>query len=776
MFPKTATGRNMFAIVATGVATTVATAGILLYLAYHEVRDRSIAEMTNAAATSAANVETRFEALKTLSFNMRSFLVSAIQADAPSRDVADGFLRQLLIDTPAALGVSTGWEPNAFDGKDADYKGKPGHDASGRYVPYFARSGDAILHDPLVDYDKPGPGDYYQVPKQTGRDFFTEPYQYAIDGKNVLMTSFMVPLMNDGRFVGVTGVDTALDSLNKDLSSLKPLGAGFVALISQGGSIVAYPDPALLGKSLKESGLDAGAWEQAIAHPGEPVDMAGADGVQTVAVAVPVNIIPGTTWYTVVSVPIPALFAGLKSLAMTSLIVVGIATGLLIAVATALANRFRNRLAKVIAATTSIAAGRVDADLPDTRSQDEIGDMARSLEVLRDSTMARMRLEQEAAANRSLSEDERQRKAEADRIRAADMAQATMGLGEGLKHLADGDLTFQLAEPFAADFETLRADFNAAVTQLSETLRAVAEATDAIDTGSREVSSSADDLSRRTEQQAASLEETAAALDQITVNVANSSKRADEARKVALLANDSAAQSGRVVGDAVNAMQKIEASSNQVSNIIGVIDEIAFQTNLLALNAGVEAARAGEAGKGFAVVAQEVRELAQRSAKAAKDIKDLIRNSSNEVQNGVKLVSDTGEALKMIEGYIITVNQHMASIATSAGEQSVGLAEVNTAVNQMDQVTQQNAAMVEETSAAGATLATESSRLRELVSQFQLGSTLHRTASLMAASSAQKPARRPAERTVSSPARKQGASVTRAAVGNAAVQESWEEF
>ena len=167
-------------------------------------------------------------------------------------------------------------------------------------------------------------------------------------------------------------------------------------------------------------------------------------------------------------------------------------------------------------------------------------------------------------------------------------------------------------------------------------------------------------------------------------------------------------------------MQRIEQSSNQIANIIGVIDEIAFQTNLLALNAGVEAARAGDAGKGFAVVAQEVRELAQRSAQAAKEIKDLIRNSSTEVESGVKLVKDTGDALKTIEAYIVTVNQHMDAIAISAREQAVGLSEVNTAVNQMDQVTQKNAAMVEEANASSATLAMESQRLRELIRQFQL--------------------------------------------------------
>jgi methyl-accepting chemotaxis protein len=302
------------------------------------------------------------------------------------------------------------------------------------------------------------------------------------------------------------------------------------------------------------------------------------------------------------------------------------------------------------------------------------------------------------------------------------MTEATAGLARGLAQLADGNLTVQLSSPFAPEFETLRSDFNRAVSQLSETLAAVSQSTDSIDEGSREISQSTNDLSRRTEQQAASLEETAAALDQITINVSNASKRAEEARTAAADATASAEHSGKVVANAVGAMGRIEQSSSQIANIIGVIDEIAFQTNLLALNAGVEAARAGEAGKGFAVVAQEVRELAQRSAQAAKEIKDLIRTSTDEVSTGVKLVSETGEALKTIESFIISVNQHMNAIATSAREQSVGLSEVNTAVNQMDQVTQQNAAMVEETSAASATLATESTRLRELIGRFDLGS------------------------------------------------------
>ncbi|MBB3945331.1 methyl-accepting chemotaxis protein [Rhizobium skierniewicense] len=371
-------------------------------------------------------------------------------------------------------------------------------------------------------------------------------------------------------------------------------------------------------------------------------------------------------------------------------------------------------------AMVELANGNTEIIVPAIGRKDEIGAMANTVEIFRSNAVANLRLEREAQSQRDISERQRIQSAEQDRIRSEEMEQATSGLGEGLRHLAGGNLAFQLLKPFAPDFETLRNDFNVAVSQLAQTLRAVSEATDGLDNGTREVSSSAENLSKRTERQAASLEETAAALDQITVNVSNSSKRADEARRIALQANESATDSGRVVSNAVDAMQRIEQSSGQISNIIGVIDEIAFQTNLLALNAGVEAARAGEAGKGFAVVAQEVRELAQRSAKAAKEIKDLIRNSSVEVQDGVKLVSETGTALKTIESYVAIINDHMRSIASSAKEQSVGLSEVNTAVNQMDQVTQQNAAMVEEMSAAGVTLASESGRLRQSVMQFQL--------------------------------------------------------
>lgn len=435
------------------------------------------------------------------------------------------------------------------------------------------------------------------------------------------------------------------------------------------------------------------------------------------------------------------------------------------------------RVVRPVSALTAsmgeLASGNLGIAIAGANRADEIGGMARSVEIFRQAAIRNAQLETEAEDNRRRGEAERvelQRKAEEDANER--LNKATGALASGLQRMASGDMLCEINEQFAPQFEALRHDFNTSVRQLREALQSVGQVAGSVTNGSGEISQASDNLAKRTEQQAASLEETAAALEEITANVTATSKRTGEARDLVRNTRERADRSGHVVANAVSAMGRIEQSSRQIGQIIGVIDEIAFQTNLLALNAGVEAARAGEAGKGFAVVAQEVRELAQRSANAAKEIKGLIANSEIAVSEGVKLVSDTGEGLSSIAELVQSINTHMDAIATAAQEQSLGLGEVNTAVNHMDQATQQNAAMVEEMNAAGASLAQESARLAELLSRFRTGQAAQRVAT--AAPVSRPAAARPAP--AREPSRARPAPISH---GNAAVamkSDEWEEF
>jgi len=312
-------------------------------------------------------------------------------------------------------------------------------------------------------------------------------------------------------------------------------------------------------------------------------------------------------------------------------------------------------------------------------------------------------------------EHERAKVAEAEIVRSVVDTIAT-----SLKSMAEGDLSIRIGAPFPGDLDRLRTDLNGTLDMLSATLGEVNENVAAIRNNASELDAAANDLSRRTETQAASLEETSAALEQMASTVQETSKKARIVAGKSDEARETTEQSSVVVRDAVAAMDRIETVSHEISQIISVIDEIAFQTNLLALNAGVEAARAGEAGSGFAVVAQEVRELAQRSASAAKEISGLIDKSSSEVSSGVDLVKATGEALDTISGYVSEINDSIQGIATASNQEATGLQEISRAVAQMDEVTQRNAAMAEETNAVVHQLNTQAVGLAGLIARFRL--------------------------------------------------------
>ncbi len=369
-----------------------------------------------------------------------------------------------------------------------------------------------------------------------------------------------------------------------------------------------------------------------------------------------------------------------------------------------------------------LAEGDTTIEVPAQDRTDEIGQMAGAVLVFRDAAIENARLEREAGEHSAREKGEREAagRAQQEAIRQERLVVAN-SIGVGLANLAAKDLTYRMAADIPEAYRELQTDFNEAIGQLEEAMRSVAGSTGAIQAGTRDISTAADDLSQRTEQQASSLEETAAALEEITTTVKKSADGAAHAREVVAAADADAKKSSVVVRQAVGAMDAIAKSAVQISRIIGVIDEIAFQTNLLALNAGVEAARAGDAGRGFSVVASEVRALAQRSAEAAKEIKALISASTTQVDQGVKLVGETGESLERMMAQVVEINAVVGEIAAGAKEQAIGLAEVNTAINQMDQMTQRNAAMVGESTAATHTLSQETAQLSDLIGQFRLG-------------------------------------------------------
>ena len=368
-----------------------------------------------------------------------------------------------------------------------------------------------------------------------------------------------------------------------------------------------------------------------------------------------------------------------------------------------------------------LAGGDLAVQIDGQTRRDEVGAMAKAVQVFKDNAVALKESEAQAEASRRAAEEERARN-EAVRAEAARQVQRVVeGLGTGLERMAKGDLTYRITDEFIDEYKKVQEDFNAAIAQLQETIKSIAVSSSEVSSAASEISSSTSDLSQRTEEQAASLEETSASMEQMSVTV---KKNAENAQQANQFANDTATvadRGGAVVSQAINAMSRIEESSRKISDIISVIDEIARQTNLLALNAAVEAARAGEAGRGFAVVASEVRSLAQRSSQAAKDIKDLITNSSSQVQEGVDLVNKAGASLTEIVESIKKVAQIVSDIAVASNEQATGIDQINTALNQMDEVTQQNSALVEENAATAKTLEQQSGAMNTSVGTFRLG-------------------------------------------------------
>lgn len=682
-----------------------------------QVRERTVSMTLEQARTDArATAQEVASQLNNLAGSVK-VMASLVERTDVTRAELTEMLPALIEKFDLVFGSWMLEDVNGFDGSKYEPDAASGTNANGEFTPYWTRgqNGLELIVPEVINREEA----YFALPSSKRAGVATEPYVEEEAG-NMLMMSIVYPVITNEKLRGVLGVDVGLETLAASLKDKRPFGTGRIYLLTAKGSWLTAPDQASVMKPYE---FEGNATAKAAVLNGETVileNVIGVDQQPVFRVVMPFDL-PGlnTRWMVVEDVPVSVVsnVVNQQTLILVAgglVIMAAVIASLLIAVRMFIQTPIGSLLREV----SRLSEGEYEQPVFGQDRKDEVGALAKSLDLFRHK-LAEGRMIGEVAERQRLAAEEQRSQTEAERLGVAEtQRKVVVALGKGLQQLADGNLSHRITEPFPGSYEELRDHYNSAVQSLEETVIRLNVTVDTLNGGTREISRSSDQLSKRTEQQAASLEQTTAALGEIADKLNESAGNAQLAASKVKTACTEAERSGDVVRKAIAAMEGIEDSSGKVSQIIGVIDEIAFQTNLLALNAGVEAARAGEAGKGFAVVAQEVRELAQRSAQAAREIKALISASNEQVGQGVTLVAETGGALDRIAEQVKAIDSLMQQISRATGEQASGLREINTAVNHMDQATQQNAAMVEETTAASAVLNGEANTLSQMISRF----------------------------------------------------------
>lgn len=579
---------------------------------------------------------------------MANALAAMQQMGHADRQLANDMLRQVLQSNPGYISAWTIWEPNAFDGRDADYIGTEGHDQTGRYVTAVMRAeGGQFALGPVAGYETEA---YYQSPKSSGKTALMEPFKYNLAGKEILQTAIAVPIQINGRFVGVAGVGVALSALQDMAHGITVYDTGYASIVSNGGIFLGDKDPSNVGQKLSTSmGFEQHMVDALLSkmRSGQRHQMVFRDplldNAQATLIQVPM-VLEGidTPWAFLATVPTKKIQEEIVTLQWMAA-----GLGLLSIVLTSLG------LAWAVDRLVLRPIGGEPSD-------------------------------------------------------AANLA----------KHVAQGDLSHRITVRAGDDF-SLMYQLQQMQQSLAAVVSRVREGAQNVASASAQISSGNQDLSSRTESQASALEETASSMEELGSTVRQNADHAMDASKLANEASAVARQGGESVSKVIQTMQGIDESSRRIADIIGVIDGIAFQTNILALNAAVEAARAGEQGRGFAVVAGEVRSLAQRSAEAAKEIKQLINDSVQRVTVGSDQVNEAGAMMERVVHAIQSVSTLFQEISAASREQSAGVSQVGEAVTNMDQATQQNAALVEEMSAAASSLSMQAEALVQTVALFK---------------------------------------------------------
>jgi methyl-accepting chemotaxis protein len=652
----------------------------------HSLTSQTNALQADVAEKEANVVRTRLDQAATIADDIAAAAVAMKESGVTDRGAQDALLKAILEKHPDILGTYTGWEPNALDGQDAKFAGQPGYDATGRYVPYWNRGSGSIIREALVDYDTPGAGDYYQLPKTLGRAVALEPFVYPVAGKDVLMTSFTRPLTVNGAFAGIAGVDVDLGSLNAQLGAIKPFNTGLVALISKTGLAVSYPNAKAQGKPVKD--FDAGtadAAAKAIAsNKTVQTNAKGPDGKAWRYIASPIAA-AGTqdTWAVVVQVPVATLNAQVdhnnRFMLGISLLCILVSAALIFFVLYSLVGKPLNSLK---GSFDRMAGGDHNADVPEAKRIDEIGLIGKAVMAFREGLRTKAHAESEAEiARQSQSEHERR----------------------------------QVMSDLAADFERSVGSIVNAVGEASGEMKASAEALNAI---ASRTSGQTTSIASATEQAATNVRTVAAASEELSSSIHEITSKAQMSSTIAQQAVEQANLSDARIRD-------LEAAAGKVGEVVNLIQAIAQQTNLLALNATIEAARAGDAGKGFAVVATEVKTLASQTAKATEDISAHI----NVIQSAT---SGTVEAIQSIRATIDEMNQIAQAITDNMEQQGAATADIARNVHEAAQGTDEVAshvhAMAEATQETGhasnlaldtaSRLVEQSAQMREQITQF----------------------------------------------------------
>ncbi|MGI6150531.1 MAG: methyl-accepting chemotaxis protein [Christensenellales bacterium] len=570
------------------------------------------------------------------------------------------------------------WEPNAFDGNDKSYSGKAGHDNTGRFIPNVVRGSNGIFVEPVAGYQT---AEYYLIPKETGQQWVTNPFEYEVGGERVSLTSMVVPIVIDGKFVGIVGHDILVDTLFQEVKDTQLFDTGYLLICDSNGNIIYNPHPESIGKSVYGY-LDASATDslkKAVAS-GTGVTF---DSYSKLTknhkrfVFEPLSV-GNSTWWVASTAPISEI-----NRPVTSSLLSGILIGVLAAIAIGfvlmmLVTRITRPINDLVGVANKLAIGDVNVDV-DVKSDDEIGKLMQSFGKMIDS------------------------------IR--EQAQVT-------ERIAAGDLTAEVT--IRSDQDLLGKRLSEMIRMNNEVLSNINSASEQVAAGARQISDSSIALSQGATEQASAIEELTASIEEVSAQTKKNAENANHASRLAETAKENALKGNEQMREMLRAMKDINDSSTNISKIIKVIDEIAFQTNILALNAAVEAARAGQHGKGFAVVAEEVRNLAARSANAARETTEMIEGSISIVEEGTKIANGTAGALNKIVENVEEVANLVNDIAVASGEQATGIAQINQGLTQVSQVVQTNSATSEESAAASEELASQAALLQEQVKKFKL--------------------------------------------------------